>query len=78
MEGAKLGICGNCQKGMTEDTGECPHCGEKNTYRSIDKELMKLMERGQMTDAIKRVMRLTGWEIKESREYLEGLTPAPK
>ena len=75
MEGAKVGICTNCQKGLVEMAATCPHCGQADSYQSIDKELTRLIERGQETDALKRVIRLTGWEIKESREYLETLTP---
>ncbi|HKP54063.1 MAG TPA: zinc ribbon domain-containing protein [Chloroflexia bacterium] len=71
MKGAKLGICTNCQKALVEPVETCPHCGEANTYKGIDDELIKLIERGQMTDAMKRVMRLTGWGLKESKDYLD-------
>ena len=73
MEGAKVGICTNCQKGMEEVADVCPHCGKAGTYHSIDDELTKLVERGQRVDAVKRVMRVTGWELKESSAYVEAL-----
>jgi hypothetical protein len=39
----------------------------------MDEDLLKLKERGQSTDAAKRVMRVTGWGIKEAREYVDAL-----
>ena len=73
MESAKVGICTNCQKGMEKPAETCPHCGQAGTYRSIDEELIKLVERGQRVDAVKRVMRLTEWELKDSSAYVDAL-----
>lgn len=71
MERVKLGMCRSCQKGMLEPAEVCPHCGEAGTYYNLDGEFITLIERGQMVDAMKRVMRLTGWGLKESKDYLD-------
>ncbi len=73
MENAKVGICTNCQKGMEGAAETCPHCGHRGTYRNIDEELTKLVERGQRVDAVKRVMRLTEWDLKDSSAYVDAL-----
>lgn len=71
MARAELGICTRCQKGLLKPAEVCPHCGEANTYYNIDGELISLLQRGKMTDAMKRVMSLTGWGLKDSKDYLD-------
>lgn len=71
MEREKLGICNSCQKGILQPAEVCPHCGASDSYYNLDGDLIKLIERGQLTDAMKRVMRLTGWDLKEAKDYLD-------
>lgn len=73
MARTKLGICKNCQKRVEEADEVCPHCGEPKPFRNMDEELLALKLRGQMVDAMKRVMRVTGWGLKQSKDYIDAL-----
>ena len=72
-EREQLGTCKNCQQQVQEADETCPNCGQAKPFRGMDEDLLKLKERGQSTDAAKRVMRVTGWGIKEAREYVDAL-----
>ena len=73
MAKEKLGICKNCQKRVQESDETCPHCGEARPFKGMDEDLLKLKERGQIVDAMKRVMRVSGWGLKESKDYIDAL-----
>ena len=42
-----------------------------------DQEVRQLLRQGQKLDAIKRVRHITGWGLKEAKEYVEALPEAP-
>jgi len=73
MATEKLGTCWNCQKRVDESDETCPHCGQAKPFRGMDADLLKLKERGQIVDAMKRVMRVSGWGLKESKDYIDAL-----
>jgi ribosomal protein L7/L12 len=69
----RLGTCRNCQKRVSESDETCPHCGHPDPFKGMDADLLKLKERGQIVDAMKRVMRVSGWGLKESKDYIDAL-----
>lgn len=43
--------------------------------REVEREARALLESGNTIAAVKRVRELTGWGLKESREYVQSLSP---
>jgi predicted amidophosphoribosyltransferase len=72
-EREKLGICKNCRKRVADDAATCPNCGQAEPFQGMDEDLLKLKEFGQSVDAMKRVIRVTGWSVDEARAYVDAL-----
>ena len=69
----KPGICKSCHKGVRSNDKVCSHCGESDPYHDIEHEIRKYIAQGNKVGAVKRVVELTGFGLKESKDYVDSL-----
>jgi len=69
----KPGICKSCHKGVRSNDKVCSHCGESDPYRDIEPEIRKYIIQRNKIEAVKRVIELTGFGLKESKDYVDSL-----
>lgn len=72
----ELSVCRCCNSPVSTAAVNCPRCGEPNP--AIDLGEMNvaartLISQGKKIDAIKLVRELTGWGLKEAKDYVESL-----
>ena len=69
----KLGVCKFCHRGIRSKDQVCPHCRASDPFRDIESEVRPLIIQGNKVEAIKRVIELTGFGLKESKDYVDSL-----
>jgi ribosomal protein L7/L12 len=65
--------CQYCGQAMNADVMECPKCGLPGPLKSLEAQLLILVMQGNKPEAMKRVMHLTGYGLKESKDYVDSL-----
>lgn len=71
---AKLGVCKSCRGKVSDEARTCPHCGQPDPYdEQWSASLRPFLDRGDLIGAIKLVREITGWGLKEAKDFVDGM-----
>jgi len=69
----RLGFCKACKRQVSREAASCPGCGQPEPSQPVPDEILMLIARRHIIEAIKRIREVSRFDLREAKEFVEGL-----
>jgi ribosomal protein L7/L12 len=68
----QIGFCKACKNKVSQDAKTCSRCSQPEPFQPLPDGIHLLVTRGNRIEAIKQLQELTGMDLKDSTEFVDG------